>query len=113
MIRKDKIIIEGDRVEVEGYNGYVKKITTRVTYVRHALNESLGIFPTRLFISTKIINFTKDMQFVPAEVAVGVSYLNDARQVTAILHKIGKRAMTEVTRRKRRSYCCPKEMSIP
>ena len=100
MIRKDKIIVEGDRVEVEGYNGYVKKITTRVTYVRHALNESLGIFPTRLFISTKIINYTKDMQFVPAEVAVGVSYLNDARQVTAILQKIGKRAMTEIKNEK-------------
>lgn len=96
MIRKDKIIIEGDRVEVDGYNGYIKKITTRVTYVRHALNESLGIFPTKMFTSTKIINYTKDMQFVPAEIAVGVSYLNDARQVTAILHKIGKRAMNEI-----------------
>ena len=29
-------------------------------------------------------------------VAVGVSYLNNARQVTAILTKIGKRAMKEV-----------------
>ena len=96
VIRKDKIFTEGDRVEVDGYNGYIHKITTRVTYVRHALNESLGIFPTRMFLSTKVINYTKEMQFVPAMVAVGASYLNDARQVTAILHKVGKRAMTEI-----------------
>ena len=96
MIRKDKIFIEGDRVEVDGYNGYIHKITTRVTYVRHALNESLGIFPTRMFISAKVINYTKEMQFVPAMVAVGASYLNDARQITAILNKVGKRAMTEI-----------------
>ena len=96
MIRKDKIFIEGDRVEVEGYNGYIHKITTRVTYVRHALNESLAIFPTRIFTTTKVINYTKEMQFVPAMVGVGVSYLNNARQVTAILHKIGQRAMKEV-----------------
>lgn len=96
MIRKDKIFIEGDRVEVNGYNGYIHKITARVTYVRHALNESLGIFPTRMFISTKVINYTKEIKFVPAMVAVGASYLNDARQITAILTKVGKRAMTEI-----------------
>ena len=96
MIRKDKIFVEGDRIEVDGYNGYIHKITTRVTYVRHALNESLGIFPTRMFTGTKVINYTKETQFVPAMVAVGASYLNDARQVTAILNKVGKRAMTEV-----------------
>ena len=96
MIRKDKIFIEGDRVEIDGYNGYIFKITTRVTYVRHALNESLAIFPTRMFITAKVINYTKEMQFVPAMVAVGVSYLNSARQVTAILNKIGQRAMKEI-----------------
>ena len=96
MIRKDKIFIEGDRVEIDGYNGNIYKITSRVTYVRHALNESMGIFPTRQLITTKVINYTKEMKFVPAMVAVGVSYLNNARQVTAILTKIGKRAMQEV-----------------
>ena len=96
MIRKDKIFIEGDRVEIDGYNGYIYKITSRVTYVRHSLNESMGIFPTRQLIATKVVNYTKEMKFVPAMVAVGVSYLNNARQVTAILTKIGKRAMKEV-----------------
>ena len=96
MIRKDKIFVEGDRIEMDGYNGYIHKITTRVTYVREATNESLGIFPTRMFVATKVINYTKEVSFVPAMVAVGVSYLNDARQVTAILYKIGKRAMTEI-----------------
>ena len=43
LIRKDKIFTEGDRVQLEsGYNGYVHRITPRVTYVRHGLNESLS-----------------------------------------------------------------------
>ena len=96
MIRKDKIFIEGDRVEIDGYNGNIHKITSRVTYVRHALNESMGIFPTRQLIATKVVNYTKEMKFVPAMVAIGVSYLNSARQVTAILSKVGERAMREI-----------------
>ena len=44
LIRKDKVFAEGDRVQLEsGYNGYVHRITPRVTYIRHALNESLAI----------------------------------------------------------------------
>ena len=96
MIRKDKIFIEGDRVEIDSYNGYIHKITSRVTYVRHALNESMGIFPTRQLIATKVINYSKELKFVPATVTVGVSYLNDARQVTAVLRKVGYRAMKEI-----------------
>ncbi|WP_371816038.1 mechanosensitive ion channel family protein [Nitrosopumilus sp. K4] len=97
MIKKDKIFIEGDRVEIDGYNGYIHKITSRVTYVRHALNESMAIFPTRQLIATKVINYSNGLKFVPATVEVGVSYLNDARQVTAILRKVGYRAMREIT----------------
>lgn len=67
-----------------------------VTYVRHALNESMAIFPTRMFTTTKVINYTKETQFVPAMVTVDVSYLNSARKVTAILNKIGERAMREI-----------------
>ena len=96
-IRKDRIFLEGDRIEVDGYNGYVHKITPRVTYIRHALNESLAIVPTRQLVTTKIINYTTSFKLVPAEVDVGVSYLNDPEQVAAILVKIGKRAMTEIT----------------
>ncbi len=34
-IRKDKIFVEGERVRLDtGYNGYVHKITPRVTYIR-------------------------------------------------------------------------------
>ena len=96
-IRKDRIFLEGDRIEVDGYNGYVHKITPRVTYIRHALNESLAIIPTRQFVTTKIINYTTSFKLVPAEIEVGVSYLNDPEQVAAILVKIGKRAMKEIT----------------
>ena len=97
LIRKDKIFVEGDRVQLEsGYNGLVHRITPRVTYVRHGLNESLAIIPTRQLVSAEIINYTKEIKLVPAIVEVGVSYLNDPKQVAAILVKIGKRALIEV-----------------
>ena len=97
MIRKDKVVQVGDRVTLpSGYNGLVFKITPRVTYVRHGLNESLAIIPTKQIVSAEIINFTKEFKLVPATIEVGVSYLNDPKQVEAILIKIGKRAMKEV-----------------
>jgi len=97
LIRKDKIFAEGDRVQLEsGYNGLVHRITPRVTYVRHGLNESLAIIPTRQLVSAEIINYTKEIKLVPAIVDVGVSYLNDPKQVAAILVKVGKRALIEV-----------------
>ena len=97
MIKKDKVIKEGDRVTLpSGYNGLVYKITPRVTYIRHGLNESLAIVPTKQIISQEIINFTKAFKLVPATIEVGVSYLNDPEQVEAILIKIGRRAMKEV-----------------
>jgi len=97
LIRKDKIFTEGDRVQLAcGYYGYVHRITPRVTYVRHGLNESLAIIPTRQLDSAEIINYTKEIKLVPAIVDVGVSYLNDPKQVAAILVKIGKRALIEV-----------------
>ena len=97
MIKKDKVIKEGDRITLpSGYNGLVYKITPRVTYIRHGLNESLAIIPTKQIVSEQIINFTKEFKLVPAAIEVGVSYLNDPVQVEAILIKIGKRAMNEV-----------------
>ena len=97
MIRKDKVVKVGDRVNLpSGYNGLIYKITPRVTYVRHGLNESLAIIPTKQIVSAEIINFTKEFKLVPASIDVGVSYLNDPRQVEAVLIKIGKRAMNEV-----------------
>jgi hypothetical protein len=96
-IRKDKIFRVGDRIALEsGYNGYVHKITPRVTYIRHGLNESMAIIPTRNLVSSQTVNFSTDMKLVPAIVEVGVSYLNDPKQVAAILVKVGKRAMEEV-----------------
>lgn len=97
LIRKDKIFIEGDRIKLDtGYNGYVHKITPRVTYLRHALNESFAIIPTRQLVNSQIINFSKDVKIIPATVEVGVSYLNNPRQVEAILTKVGRRAMTDI-----------------
>ena len=97
LIRKDKIFAEGERVKLDtGYNGYVHKITPRVTYIRDALNESFAVIPTRQLVNAQIINYSKEVKMVPAIVEVGVSYLNDPKQVSAILVKVGKRAMKEV-----------------
>ena len=97
LIRKDKVVNEGDRIQLSsGYNGYVHRITPRVTYVRHGLNESLAIIPTKQIVTAEIVNFTKEIKLVPAVVDVGVSYLNDPKQVASILVKVGKRAMNEV-----------------
>ena len=97
LIRKDKVFTEGDRVQLESvYNGYVHRITPRVTYIRHALNESLAIIPTRQLVTAEIVNFTKEINLVPAIVDVGVSYLNDPKQVASILVKVGQRALVEI-----------------
>jgi Small-conductance mechanosensitive channel len=97
LIRKDKIFVEGERIKLDtGYNGYVHKITPRVTYLRDALNESIAIIPTRQLVNAQVINYTQGIKMVPAIVDVGVSYLNDPKQVSAILVKVGKRAMKEV-----------------
>jgi len=97
LIRKDKVFSEGDRVQLEsGYNGYVHRITPRVTYIRHALNESLAIIPTRQLVTAEIVNFTKEINLVPSIVDVGVSYLNDPKQVASILVKVGQRALVEI-----------------
>jgi len=103
LIRKDKIFSEGERIKLDtGYNGYVHKITPRVTYVRDALNESFAIIPTRQLVNAQIINYSKEIKMVPAVVDVGVSYLNDPKQVAAILVKVGKRAMKETVDNKGR-----------
>lgn len=97
IVRKDKIFVEGDRIQLgSGYKGLVYKITSRVTYVRHPLNESIAIVPTRQLVTSEIINYTKEFTIVPSIVEVGVSYLNEPRQVAAVLMKVGKRALKEI-----------------
>ena len=97
IIRKDKVFNEGDRVQLEsGYNGNVHKITPRVTYIMDALYESVAIIPTRQLVNAQIVNYTKENRLVPAVVKVGVSYLNNPRQVAAILQKVGMRALKEI-----------------
>ena len=113
LIRKDKIFTEGDRVQLEsGYNGYVHRITPRVTYVRHGLNESLAIIPTRNLVSGQVVNYTQGVKLVPAVTQVGVSYLNNPKQVAAILVKIGKRAMKEIKNPKGKHLVRQKRWSI-
>ena len=103
VIRKDKIFAEGHRVQLEtGYNGYVHKITPRVTYIRDALYESVAVIPTRQLVTAQIINYTKENKLVPAVVKVGVSYLNDPKQVASILTKVGKRGMSEIVDSRKR-----------
>ena len=102
-IKKDKIFVEGDRIKLEnGYVGIVSMITPRVTYVKHGLNESIAIIPTRQLIAASVVNYSKDVAFVPAVVEVGASYLNDPEEVASVLMKVGQMAMTEITDRRGR-----------
>lgn len=97
LIKKDKIFSEGDRIKLDtGYNGYVHKITPRVTYIRDAMYESIAVIPTRQLVTAQIINYTKENRLVPAVVKVGVSYLNNPRQVASILVKVGKKGMKNI-----------------
>ena len=103
LIKKDKIFSEGDRIKLDtGYNGYVHKITPRVTYVKDAMHESIAIVPTRQLVNAQIINYTKENKLVPAIVNVGVSYLNNPKQVASILVKVGRRGMVEIVDGKQR-----------
>ena len=96
IIRKDKIIQEGDRVQLStGFNGYVHMVTPRMTYIRDSLNESIAIIPTNHLMNEQILNFTKEFALAPAMVQVGVSHMNDPKQVAAVLMKIGRRVMNE------------------
>lgn len=97
-IKKDKIFVEGDRIKLENdYVGIVQMITPRVTYVKHGLNESIAIIPTRQLIAATVVNYSKDITFVPAKVEVGASYLNDPEEVASVLMKVGQLAMNEIT----------------
>jgi len=96
-IKKDKIFVEGDRIKLENeYVGIVRLITPRVTYVKHGLNESIAVIPTRQLIAATIINYSKEISFVPAIVEVGASYLNDPEEVASVLMKVGKMAMQNI-----------------
>lgn len=96
-IKKDKIFSEGDRIKLDtGYNGYVHKITPRVTYIRDSMHESIAVVPTRQLVTAQIVNYTKENKLVPAVVKVGVSYLNNPRQVASILIKVGKIGMRSI-----------------
>lgn len=97
LIRKDKMLKEDDMIKLDSnYRGYVHKITPRITYVRHPLNESLAIIPTKMLVSNQVINYTKEVTLFPVVINIGVSYLNDPKQVVAILMKVGNRAMLEI-----------------
>ena len=97
-IKKDNIFVVGDRIKLDnGYVGLVQMITPRVTYVRHGLNESIAIIPTRQLVTATIVNYSKDTHFVPAKVEVGASYNNDPEEVASVLMKVGQMAMKDIT----------------
>ena len=66
LVRKDRILKEEDMIRINNYSGYVHRITPRVTYIRHALNESLAIIPTKMLVTNQIINYTKEITLFPS-----------------------------------------------
>ena len=79
----------GDWVETGTTQGFVRHISVRATEIETFQRQSV-IVPNSEFINTPVSNWTHRNSLGRCEVAVGVAYDSDPRQVMAILEEIGK-----------------------
>lgn len=79
----------GDVVEVGGITGKVRKISVRATMVETYDNAMIYV-PNSEFMSGRLINWTSFSRSVRREVAVGVAYGSDTREVIELLVAIAK-----------------------
>ncbi|WP_419911206.1 mechanosensitive ion channel domain-containing protein [Hoeflea sp.] len=78
----------GDWVVTGTTQGFVRHISVRATEIETFQRQSV-IVPNSEFINTPVSNWTHRNRLGRAEIAVGVSYDSDPRQVMAILEEIG------------------------
>lgn len=74
----------GDVVDVGGTQGRVRKISVRATMVE-TFDNALIIVPNSEFVSSRLINWTRNSRTVRREILVGVAYGSDAEEVMKIL----------------------------
>lgn len=75
---------EGDVVEVGNLTGTVRKISVRATTVE-TFDNAVIFVPNSEFISTRLINWTRNSRTVRREIAVGVAYGTDHKLVQSLL----------------------------
>ncbi|MDR3358740.1 MAG: mechanosensitive ion channel [Desulfovibrio sp.] len=74
----------GDVVEVGGVTGRVRKISVRATMVE-TYDNALIYVPNSEFVSSRLINWTRNSRSVRREIRVGVAYGSDTEAVIKIM----------------------------
>lgn len=80
----EKPIKPGDRVLIQGREGFVKKISFRHTRILTLMKENV-IIPNSDLMSTPIINYEFDDKVAKFKCSIGVAYGSDLEQVKATL----------------------------
>jgi len=80
----EKPIKPGDRVLIQGKEGFVKKISFRYTRIITIMKENV-IIPNSDLMSTPIINYEFDEKIAKLKCYVGVAYGSDVEQVKHVL----------------------------
>ncbi|MEG2173172.1 MAG: mechanosensitive ion channel [Desulfovibrionaceae bacterium] len=78
---------EGDVVDVGGVTGTVRKISVRATTVETYDNAVIYV-PNSEFVSTRLINWTRNSRSVRREINVGVAYGSDTQMVMKLLKDV-------------------------
>jgi len=94
---------EGDVVEVGGLTGTVRAINIRATTVETSDNAIIFV-PNSEFISTRLINWTRNSRMVRREISVGVAYGTD--------HKLVQRLLLETATNNMRVLKYPKPAAL-
>lgn len=81
---------EGDVVEVGNTTGRVRKISVRATVVETYDNAIIYV-PNSEFVSSRLINWTRNSRSVRLQVDVGVAYGTDTALVMRLMHDIAGR----------------------
>jgi small-conductance mechanosensitive channel len=77
----------GDVVEVGGTSGVVRKISVRATMVE-TYDNALIFVPNSEFVSSRLINWTRNSRSVRREIKIGVAYNSDVKTVMQLLKDI-------------------------
>ena len=80
----DRSVRVGDRVNVNNFNGYVTKITTRYTVVKDA-NGAEALVPNENFIANMVINESYSGKALWRTIPIQVAYNTDLSKALAIM----------------------------
>ncbi len=100
-IRFHKIFETGDRIRIQDIRGDVVEVNMMHTIVKSLLEGTdqhsgkLVSIPNELVLTVPVENYTKDNNFVKAEIKISVTYESDWKKARDMLEQI----VTEVTRK--------------